>query len=141
MGVPTVDMPRLLVCAGPCMLPEGPTLHDLGPASLAMPMAGLQAQKSRAKAKLQLMKPNSGEEAAANAQHASMQKPNRPLERISTQPSKGADCNRKMIARGLTVSLGTKTGDKAATPRPMRSQGLKRQSMLSTMPASIGLNT
>lgn len=59
----SLEMPRLLAGAGPYMLPEGPTLSDVGvgPSTLSAPMAGQQAQRtSTARAKLRLVKPRPG---------------------------------------------------------------------------------
>lgn len=139
--VPTVDMPRLLVGAGPCMLPEGPTLHDLGPASITVPMAGLKG-KTKAKPKLRLLKPT-GQEAAANARHASIPKPNRPQDRVATQAHSGGDSPRRtIISRGLTVNLGSQTHTPSKNPPRHNSiaQGLKKPALTATMPAAIGNN-
>jgi len=56
--VPSLEVPRMLAGAGPYMLPEGPTLHQLGPPSLKAPISGVQIRSSATKSKLCLLKPN-----------------------------------------------------------------------------------
>jgi len=56
--VPSLEVPRMLAGAGPYMLPEGPTLHQLGPPSLKAPISGVQTRSSATKSKLCLLKPH-----------------------------------------------------------------------------------
>jgi hypothetical protein len=81
--VSTLELPTYLAGAGPYMLPEGPTLHEQGPLSLTVPLAGLQQQaqtRTKAKATLRLLRPRSAADSAQAAaeraaKRASMKRP------------------------------------------------------------------
>jgi hypothetical protein len=102
--VPTVDMPRLLHGAGPFMLPESSTLCKQGPMSVWEPLAGLQEhkEKSRTKAKLQLLKPASTKDSAPRHHFCRVQKP---VVKTKTDPSKSG------LERALTGASAAKHAD------------------------------
>lgn len=110
--VSTLQLPGMLAGAGPYMLPEGPTLQELGPPSLTARMGSLQIRSSGARAKLRLFKPGT-QAAAASAQPQSARVSSRSSERPhglkarfdrsstrwSSQPSTNSDLPKESSSR------------------------------------------